>query len=198
MKFSEIIVVGLTGGIGSGKSTVAKMFQKHGVAVYIADDEAKKMMNENLFVKKQIIELLGKDSYKDEKLNRGYIADIVFKDKVKLNQLNAIVHPEVAKHFNHWKKEQKGSYVLKEAAILFENEGYKQCDYTILVSAPIEIRIERVLKRDNTSKEDILYRMNNQWEDAKKIVLADFVINNNNLEDTENQVNEIHKILSSK
>lgn len=191
-------VVGLTGGIGSGKSTVAKMFQELGVAVYIADDEAKKMMNEDVFVKKQIIELLGKDSYKDEKLNRRYIADIVFKDKQKLNQLNAIVHPEVAKHFNHWKKEQKGGYVIKEAAILFENEGYKQCDQTILVLAPIEIRIERVLKRDSSSREDIMYRMNNQWDDAKKIPLADHVINNNNLEDTKNQVNEIHNVLSSK
>ncbi|GGX28817.1 dephospho-CoA kinase [Aquimarina muelleri] len=191
-------VVGLTGGIGSGKSTVAKMFQKLGVAIYIADDEAKKMMNENAFLKNKIIELLGKESYLNEKLNREYIANIVFKDKVQLDQLNAIVHPEVAKHFNHWKKQQQGEYVLKEAAILFENEGYKQCDYTILVSAPIEIRIERVLRRDDTSRENILSRMNNQWDDAQKIVLADFVISNDNLKDTENQVNEIHKVLSAK
>lgn len=191
-------VVGLTGGIGSGKSTVAKMFQKLGIAVYIADDEAKKMMNENTFVKKQIIELLGNEAYTDKKLNRGYIANIVFKDKEKLNQLNAIVHPRVARHFDYWKKKQKGSYVLKEAAILFENDGYKNCDYTILVSAPVETRIERVLKRDNTSKEDVLNRMNNQWDDDKKLALTDFVINNNNLKDTENQVNEIHKVLSLK
>ncbi|WP_025664005.1 dephospho-CoA kinase [Aquimarina megaterium] len=189
-------VVGLTGGIGSGKSTVAKMFEQLGVAVYIADIEAKRLMNEDALVKKQIIDLLGNDSYINEELNRSYIANVVFNDSSKLLQLNAIVHPAVANHFDCWKSKQKGNYVVKEAAILFENEGHKQCDYTILVSAPIETRIERVLKRDKTTREDILSRMNNQWEDARKIPLADFVIYNKNIEDTENQVHKVHGEIS--
>ncbi|WP_109097595.1 dephospho-CoA kinase [Aquimarina sp. AU58] len=189
-------VVGLTGGIGSGKSTVAKMFEQLGVAVYIADIEAKRLMNEDALVKKQIIDLLGNDSYINEELNRSYIANVVFNDSSKLLQLNAIVHPAVANHFDCWKSKQKGNYVVKEAAILFENGGHEQCDYTILVSAPIETRIERVLKRDKTTREDVLSRMNNQWEDARKIPLADFVIYNENIKDTENQVYRVHEKIS--
>jgi dephospho-CoA kinase len=189
-------VVGLTGGIGSGKSTVAKIFEQLGVAVYIADSEAKKLMNEDESVKKQIIELLGNDSYIKGKLNRDYIANVVFNDSSKLLQLNAIVHPAVANHFECWKSNQKGNYVVKETAILFENEGHKQCDYTILVSAPIETRIQRILKRDKTTREDILSRMNNQWEDALKIPLADFVIYNKNIKSVENQIHKIHKKIS--
>lgn len=189
-------VVGLTGGIGSGKSTVARMFEQLGVAVYIADIEAKKLMNEDESVKKQIIALLGNDSYINGELNRAYIANVVFNDSSKLLQLNAIVHPAVASHFDCWKSNQTGNYVVKEAAILFENEGHKQCDYTILVSAPIETRIQRVLKRDKTTREDILSRMNNQWEDALKIPLADFVIYNKNIKDTENQVYKVHEKIS--
>ncbi|WP_062060487.1 dephospho-CoA kinase [Aquimarina longa] len=189
-------VVGLTGGIGSGKSTVAKMFKKLGIAVYISDDEAKLLMNKDELLKKRIIELLGEDSYVSDKLNRSYIANIVFNDASKLLRLNAIVHPVVANHFNEWKERQNGIYVIKEAAILFENEGYKHCDYTILVSAPTPVRIQRILKRDTTTKENIQSRMNNQWNDDKKIPLADFVIYNENIENTENQVYEIHKELS--
>ncbi len=189
-------VVGLTGGIGSGKSTVARMFEQLGVAVYIADIEAKKIMNEDESVKKQIIALLGNDSYINGELNRVYIANVVFNDSSKLLQLNAIVHPAVASHFDCWKSNQTGNYVVKEAAILFENEGHKQCDYTILVSAPIETRIQRVLKRDKITREDILSRMNNQWEDARKIPLADFVIYNENIKDTENQVYKVHEEIS--
>ena len=192
-----MIVVGLTGGIGSGKSTVARMFQKLGVPVYIADDEAKKLMAANVSVKDQIIQLLGNNAYVNGKLNRPYIAEIVFNDRSKLDQLNAIVHPVVARDFNAWKNKQKAAYVLKEAAILFENEGYKQCDYTILVSAPEEVRIQRVLKRDKSSREHIRLRMHNQWTDAQKIPLADFVIYNENIKNTENQVSKIHRNLSS-
>ncbi len=190
-------VVGLTGGIGSGKSTVAKMFKKIGISVYIADDEAKQLMNNDKAVKQQIVELLGADSYSNDQLNREYIAAIVFNDTSKLEQLNAIVHPAVARHFNTWKKDQDGDYIIKEVAILFENGGHKQCDYTILVSAPIEERIKRVLSRDETTREQILSRINNQWDDTQKIILADFVINNIDLKETEKQVYEIHKKISS-
>ncbi len=190
-------VVGLTGGIGSGKSTVAKMFHQLGVPVYIADDEAKKLMHEDEALKKQITKLLGKESYVNGKLNRQYIADIVFNDTSKLADLNAIVHPAVANHFDVWKNQQTTTYVIKEAAVLFENEGYKQCDYIILVSAPLEQRIQRVLERDHTTREQILSRANNQWDDKQKIPLSDFVINNMDLEETRRQVNKIHNKISS-
>ncbi|MDH7448275.1 dephospho-CoA kinase [Aquimarina sp. 2201CG14-23] len=189
-------IVGLTGGIGSGKSTVAKMFKKLGASIYIADDEAKKLMNEDDDVKKQILQLLGKESYVSGELNRPFIADKVFNDKSLLEKLNAIVHPAVANHFITWKQKQKGAYVIKEAAILFENSGYKQCDYTILVTAPEETRIERVLKRDHTTRTQVLARLKNQWLDSKKIPLADFVIINTKLEETWLQVQQIHNKLA--
>ncbi|MBW1297516.1 dephospho-CoA kinase [Aquimarina litoralis] len=190
-----MIVVGLTGGIGSGKSTVAKMFAKLGVPIYIADDEAKQLMHKDIQVKNQIIELLGEASYIDGKLNRKHIADLVFNDKQLLEKLNSIVHPAVANHFLVWKDNQKSTYVIKEAAILFENGGYKKCDHTILITAPEEIRINRVLERDNSTKSEVIARLKNQWTDSQKIPLADFVINNVDLEETWLQVNKIHNKL---
>ncbi len=195
MKHKKVKVVGLTGGIGSGKSTVAKMFAKLEVPIYIADDEAKKLMHEDEEVKNQIVALLGEDSYVDNQLNRNYIADLVFNDKKLLEKLNAIVHPAVANHFLSWKNKQESNYVIKEAAILFENGGYKKCDYTILVTAPEEIRINRVIKRDHTTKSKVLERLKNQWTDVQKIPLADFVIKNTDLEKTWLQVNKIHNKL---
>ncbi len=192
-------VVGLTGGIGSGKSTVAKMFEKLGVAIYIADEEAKKLMNNDEEVKEQVIDLFGEKAYQDSKLNRSYIADIVFNNSIKLQELNAIVHPAVAEHFDEWKSKQGGEYVIKEAAILFENGSNKYCDYVILVSAPEEIRIQRVLKRDKSAtRKDVQARIQNQWGDADKINLSDFVIFNENIEETKVKVYEIHKILTCK
>ncbi len=190
-------VVGLTGGIGSGKSTVAKMFEKLGVPIYIADDQAKELMHTNEILKAQIIDLLGPNSYSKGELNRGYIATIVFNDKSKLAGLNALVHPAVAQHFDAWRNRQSANYVIKEVAILFENGGHKLCDYTILVSAPLETRIERVLKRDQVTREQILSRVHNQWDDDQKIPLADYVINNVNINETKGQVYKIHKELSS-
>lgn len=185
-------IVGLTGGIGSGKSTIAKMFQDLGVAVYIADHEAKLLMHSHPEVKKQIIDLLGADAYQDGVLNRPYVAGKVFKDKTLLAGLNAIVHPAVAEHFLTWKSQQSGHYVIKEAAILFENEGYKKCDYTILVTAPQEVRVQRVIQRDATTREEVLARIQNQWDDTQKIPLSDFVIENINLQMTRDQVEKIH------
>ena len=189
-------VVGLTGGIGSGKSTIAKMFENLGVAVYIADIEAKKLMNEDPTVKKEIIDLFGEEAYQNNTLNRPFIANIVFNDSTQLEKLNAIVHPAVADHFHKWKDRQKGNYVIKEAAILFENGGYKQCDHTILVVAPLDLRISRVLNRDQSTRDEVLSRIKNQWDDDQKIPLADFVIQNIDLQDTEQQVNEIHQKIS--
>ncbi|SHJ04589.1 dephospho-CoA kinase [Aquimarina spongiae] len=189
-------VVGLTGGIGSGKSTIAKMFEDLGVAVYIADIEAKKLMNEDPAVKKEITDLFGEEAYRNNTLNRPFIANIVFNDSTQLEKLNAIVHPAVADHFDKWKDRQNGNYVIKEAAILFENGGYKQCHHTILVVAPLELRISRVLNRDQSTRDEVLSRIKNQWDDDQKIPLADFVIQNIDLQDTEQQVNEIHQKIS--
>jgi len=190
-----MIIVGLTGGIGSGKTTVAKQFALLGIPVYIADEEAKKLMSKSKIIKKKLIELFGEKAYLDEKLNRPYLAEIIFNDKTYLSKMNAIVHPKVAKHFDKWVKKQNAPYVIKEVAILFENGGHKLCDYVITVTASEEVRIERILKRDLTSKEKIIAIMNNQWTDAQRIALSDFVINNSNFQDTKAQVLKIHKEL---
>ncbi len=185
--------VGLTGGIGSGKSTIAKMFNTVGIPVYIADIEAKQLMVNDEKLRQEIKKLLGNEAYLDNGvLNRVYIADKVFKDATLLQKLNAIVHPAVGAHFERWKTTQNVPYVIKEAAILFENDSYQYCDYTILVTAPIPERIKRVIARDQITKDQIEERMQHQWTDEKKIPLADFVIENITLENTKEQVEEIH------
>ncbi|GAA4302870.1 dephospho-CoA kinase [Aestuariibaculum suncheonense] len=186
-------VVGLTGGIGSGKTTVAKAFEALGIPVYIADLEAKKLMVTSEVIKTKLVELFGEEVYLDNELNKPFIANIIFNDKTYLQKMNAIVHPEVHKHFDAWKLKQKAPYVIKEVAILFENGGNKQCDLVITVTAPLELRIERLLKRDNTTKEKIEAIMKNQWSDEDKIALSDFVVNNVNLEKTKAQVVRIHE-----
>ncbi len=190
-----MIVVGLTGGIGSGKSTIASFFMKLGVPVYIADEQAKELMHTPELIE-DVTALFGKEAYTNGHLNRPYIADLVFNDVALLQKLNGIVHPKVAVHFKKWSQEQKTPYVIKEAAILFENLSYKQCNFTILVTAPVAIRIKRVMERDHTSEEKVLARMEQQWEDNKKIPLADFVIDNINLKKSEKETRKIHvKIL---
>jgi len=193
-----MIVVGLTGGIGSGKTTVAKAFKALGVPVYIADVEAKKLMNRSKTIKRKLIELLGEESYIDDKLNRPYIANIIFNDTSYLEKMNAIVHPKVASHFKRWANKQDAPYVIKEVAILFENGGHKQCDYVITVTAPKALRIKRVLKRDTTSKEKIEAIMKNQWSDSKKVKLSDFVIINKTLQKTKAQVVKVHEQILKK
>lgn len=191
-------IVGLTGGIGSGKTTVAKEFQSLGIPIYIADDEAKKLMNTSKVLKRQLIDLFGEEAYVDNSLNRPFIADIIFKNEAYLQKMNAIVHPKVGIHFKNWASKQHTAYVIKEAAVLFENNGYKQCDYVITVTAPKDLRIERLLKREPTTKEKIEAVMNNQWSDEAKIKLSDFVIENTTMEHMKAQVIEIHyKILKN-
>lgn len=189
-------IVGLTGGIGSGKTTVANLFSELGVPVYIADVEAKKLTNSSLVIRRKLIELLGKNAYLDDRLNRKYVADKIFADTKLLNAVNAIIHPEVAIHFKKWASKQKSNYVIKEAAILFENGGYKDCDLVILVTAPKALRIERVKQRDNASSTEIEQRMNNQWSDSKKEKLADIIIENIDLEVTRAEIKKIHKFLN--
>jgi dephospho-CoA kinase len=190
-----MIVVGLTGGIGSGKSTIAGFFKKLGVPVYIADEEARKLMHTPALIA-QVTALFGHKAYTNGILNRSYIASLVFNDGKLLQQLNAIVHPTVSTHFKQWSQDQQAPYVIKEAAILFENQGYKECYFTILVTAPLATRIKRVIKRDHTNEEKVLARIEQQWEDEKKIPMADFVIDNINLKRSEKETRKIHvKIL---
>jgi len=188
-------IVGLTGGIGSGKTTVAKEFKKLGVPIYIADEEAKKLMNKSKVIKRKLKTLFGDEAYVNDRLNRPFLAQKIFNNKDYLQQMNAIVHPKVAKHFEKWLVKQKAPYIIKEVAILFENGSYKDCDFIITVAATIENRITRLLKRDETTISKIQAIMNNQWPDEKKIALSQFVINNNNFENTVKQVQDVHKQL---
>jgi dephospho-CoA kinase len=191
-------IIGLTGGIGSGKTTVAKMFNDLHVPVYIADVEAKRLMNTSKVIKKKLVKLFGTEAYKNEVLNKPFIADKIFNNKELLHKMNAIVHPKVASHFKKWVAKQPGPYVIKESAILFENGGYLNCDAVITVTASKKDRIQRVIARDKSSVKKVKAIMNNQWSDADKIKLSQYVIKNNNLLKTQEQVKKIHhKILKT-
>ena len=191
-----MIIVGLTGGIGSGKTTVAKEFELLGIPVYIADVEAKKLMNKSKIIKRKLVQLFGDNAYIDDTLNKPFIASKIFNNKDLLQQMNAIVHPRVAKHFNTWVLKQTSPYIIKEVAILFENNGDQFCDYIITVIAPKELRIKRLLTRDKTSKEKIDAIIKNQWSDEAKMKRSHYVINNIDLDDTKRQALNIHcKIL---
>jgi dephospho-CoA kinase len=194
------MIVGLTGGIGSGKSTVANMFAKFSnIAIYFADDEAKKLMNTSKEIKKKLIAEFSEEVYKNGKLNRSFLASIVFKNKEKLTILNAIVHPVVHAHFQSFIRENASKdYILYENAILFENGSNVLCDKIITVTAPKNIKIQRVIKRDHTTEAEVNNRMNNQWLDIKKILQSHYVIENINLQDTEDQVLKIHNKLTKK
>jgi dephospho-CoA kinase len=190
-----MMVVGLTGGIGSGKSTVAKMFTAHGIPVYNSDLEAKRLMQSSGKVKAAILDLLGEGAYEGEKLNTSYIGKKVFGDRELLGRLNRIVHPAVKDHFLAWAKQQKAPYVIQEAAIIFENGSQHNYDRTILVKAPKELRIQRVMERDGSTRKEVLSRMRNQWEDSQKEKLAHFVLENEQLGKTERQVAQIHSLI---
>ena len=188
-------LVGLTGGIGSGKTTVANFFKELGIPVYIADTEAKALMNRSKVIKRKLIALFGENAYQDGKLNREYLSQQIFNNKDLLQKMNAIVHPKVASHFKRWVKKQDAPYVISEAAILFENGSYKKYDYIITVTAPEHVRLKRVMSRDNSLEKKVKSVMDNQWKDAEKIKLSDFVIQNINLEEAKAQVQQIHKKL---
>ncbi len=188
-------VVGLTGGIGSGKTTVLSMFLDLGVPVYIADIEAKKLTNTSKVIRKKIIALLGKNSYLKTEINKKYVADMIFNDDELLKKVNKIIHSKVAHHFKKWVDKQNGVYCIKETAILFESASYKLCDYTILITSPKEERLKRVKNRDQLTRKEIENRMNNQWSDIEKSQLADVVIENVHLKDTQNKVEELHLFL---
>jgi dephospho-CoA kinase len=193
-----MIVVGLTGGIGSGKTTVARIFEDLGIPIYIADVEAKRLMNTSKVIKRKLIFLFGDKAYVDNQLNRPHLASKIFNDASLLTQMNAIVHPKVGKDFKCWLKKQTSLYVIKEAAIIFELQRQSDYDYIITVTANTKDKIERVLKRDETTESKVTAIMKNQMSDEEKAKKSDFVIVNNQLEDTKKQVLKIHeKILQN-
>jgi dephospho-CoA kinase len=181
-------IIGLTGGIGSGKSTVLNMFKMLGATTYIADIEAKKLMNSNPLLKNEICQLFGDKAYVNNQLNREYIASIVFNNKQKLQELNNLVHPKVREHFKTFLKNCTSKIVIYEAAILFESGNNTMCDYIISVTANLNERVARVVKRDGVSKEQVLARMEHQITDEFRIKNSHIIIKNNQLESTKIQV----------
>lgn len=191
-------IIGLTGGIGSGKTMVANYIQSLDIPVYIADDEAKKIMD-TAEVIQSITETFGKEVIENTTVNREKLSKIVFNNPEKLQKLNAIIHPLVKIHFDNWLKEHGNfPFVFKEAAILFESGSYKNCDFIITITAPLETRLKRIFERDNTSSESTLRKMKNQWTDEQKIAKSDFVIQNFSVKETYKQIDEILKILKNK
>ncbi len=186
--------VGLTGGIGSGKTTVGKMFAELGVPVYNSDDHAKQLMETSQELKKALKILFGEEVFNNERLNRTFISEQVFNDTSLLEKLNSIVHPAVRTHFLEWAKHQKTAYVIQEAAIIFEIGSQNFYDKIILVTAPENLRIDRIMDRDpQNSPKSIKARMQNQWKDARKIDASDYVIENLDLKTTQRQVLNIHR-----
>lgn len=188
-------IIGLTGGIGSGKTTIANYFMSFGIPIYIADDEAREIMKSVKIIKK-IKEIFGDIVFDKEVLNREKVAKIVFDNPEKLKQLNSIIHPAVKEHFDKWILNYKNfPFIIYETAILFESGRYKDCDLIITVTAPLESKIERVIKRDKTTRELVLKRINMQWTDEHRISKSDFVIENINPDKAKSEVVKILKIL---
>lgn len=194
-------IVGLTGGIGSGKTTVAQMFKSLGVPVYNSDEEAKLLMQSSDVIKEELIQLLGENCYKNGQLNRSFIASKVFEDAVLLEKINAIVHPKVATHFEQWYSKQNTPYIIKEVAILFETKSQHLFDFIITVTAPEEIRIQRVMERDQKTKKEVLAIIDKQLPDSEKINQSNFVINSSSFLDIKSNSilihNKIMKILDN-
>jgi dephospho-CoA kinase len=190
-------IIGLTGGIGSGKTMVAEYFKSLGIQVYIADKEARQLMtSENII--NALSNEFGKEILENGILNREKLAQLVFNNPKKLQKLNSIVHPEVKKHFDNWVEKHKNyPFIVKEAAILFESGSYKYCDTIITVTAPLETRLQRVMERDKTDRESVLKRIENQWTDEERIAKSNYVIHNLAVESTKKQVDEILKKLKN-
>ena len=190
-----ILKVGITGGIGSGKSTVAKIFGLLGIPVFYADDAAKKLMNEDADLKAKIISAFGTDSYSSGILNRSFIAAKVFNNPAQLTLLNSIVHPATIADADKWMQRQTAPYAIKEAALIFESGAEKWLDKVIGVSAPSPVRIQRVMQRDGTTADEVTARLNKQMDEDEKMRLCDYVINNNGQELLIPQVLKIHEVL---
>ena len=188
-----IATVGLTGGIGSGKTTIANLFALHfSIPIYIADTKAKELVAKNKQLQQEIVTLLGEEAFVEGRYNTSFVAQEVFSNKEKLDKLNAIIHPYVQQDFLQWKQSQQAPYVIKEAAILFESGSYRDCDFIIMVTAPLEERIKRVMLRDKIDRETVEKRIKNQWNDEKKIELSTFVIENREIDKNLDKIEIIH------
>ncbi len=189
--------VGITGGIGSGKTTACKIFESFGIPVYNADERAKQIMVEDEDLKQEIVKNFGVNAYfPDGQLNREFLANIVFNEPGRLKILNSLVHPAVGLDGLKWHQSQTGvPYTIREAALLIESGSYKMMDYLILVTAPEQVRIERVMTRDNTTEAAVLARMEKQMPEQEKATYADFCINNDSRSSLIKQVFEIHQQL---
>ncbi len=192
-----MLKIGITGNIGSGKTTVSKVFELLGVPVFYADFEAKKVMTEDEILRSEIKKNFGTEAYfENGGLNRKHLSSIVFNNGAELQKLNALVHPAVFRAFDKWAENyQHKKYVLKEAALLFESGSNFQSDYTIVVSAALEERVKRVMQRDNLSEEEVLGREKKQMPQAEKEAKADFIIRNNGDELVITQVLKLHEKL---
>jgi dephospho-CoA kinase len=173
-----MIKVGLTGGIGSGKTTAAKIFELLGVPVYYADDAAKKIMNEDKQLKAAIQKQFGEESYRNGELDRNYLASKVFNDSFQLEILNSLVHPATIRDASNWTSQQTTPYTIKEAALIFESGAAEGLDYVIGVSAPSQLRIKRTMERNNVSYDEVVKRMNKQLDEKIKMKLCDFIVQN--------------------
>lgn len=174
-----MLKVGITGGMGSGKTTVCKVFEILGIPVFYADIVAKSIMHTDTVLKNDIVTAFGESSYSSQgELNRQYISSLVFKNEKELEKLNALVHPAVFRAFESWTAIQKAPYVIKEAALLFESEAHKMCEQSVLVTSPKSFRIERIQARDGLSLDEINLRMERQFSDEEKVKLADHVLIN--------------------
>jgi dephospho-CoA kinase len=187
--------VGITGGIGSGKSTVCDMLSGYGIAVYVADDRAKELMTESEQLRSALVAAFGEATYDGGKLNRAYLAESVFSNTEALARLNAIVHPAVMADFDRWAEEQEGEYVVLESAILFEAGLDDRVDTTVAVMAPKDIRLQRAMQRDGATREQIERRMDNQLSDDRRCTLSKYAIVNILLEDLQDDVEQLHRRL---
>ena len=190
-----MIVVGLTGGIGSGKSTVANIFKKLGAAIYDSDQRAKDLYQESSELRSKMIFNFGEEIYSGNQINRKKLAAIVFSNAEKLALLNSIVHPLLKLDFDNWKDKQASEYVVREAAILIESGAYKSCDIVVVVIADEKLRISRVVQRDNSSETEVKQRILNQLSDKERLTYADFVVTNNGNESLIEQVVKIDENL---
>jgi dephospho-CoA kinase len=188
-------VVGLTGGIGSGKTTVGNIFKELKIPVYDSDSRAKALYTESTQLRLEVEKLFGPDIYIENSIDRKKLAEIVFTDKSKLNQLNVLVHPVLQNDFEQWMRVQNAEYIIKEAAILIESGGYKSCDQIIVVTANEKNQISRVMKRDSVSSDLVKQRLNNQLSDIERLKYADFKIENDGSKSLIIQVLDIHQEL---
>jgi len=185
--------VGLTGGIGSGKTTIANLFAtEFTIPIYIADTKAKELIAQDTHLQQEIKALLGEEAFVEGKYNTAFVASIVFSTPEKLQALNQLIHPYVQQDFERWREEQHSPYVIKESAILFESGSYKDCDYIITVTAPLEERIRRVMLRDKIDRKTVEKRIKNQWNDENRIKLSTFVVDNRDFDRNLDKIQTIH------